>query len=438
MSPAPRTVAKAKTAPSGLPITSPGARGAQRDRQPGEIVWVGRVKIGIYNEPGMRGVGGSEYLVARLAAGLARSHAVELVHHNVSLTKASLEALCGDNLKAVGLRYVNAEPNLFPTHGPFLRGLRQDREWYRSLGEPYDLFINSTHGLPPFCHAPRGVLLVLFPIFNRFERWPWKPAETDEGGWLRTNLRRYCYEREWRRRLETYQTKIAISQFTQLWTKRCWGVDCDVVYPPVDGTLNIVEKKNTIVSVGRFIARGVGKKQLEMMTAFGELERMLPDHAEYCCIGGLGDVPEDAEYMDRVKRLAAAGGGGARVLVNLDRSELMSKYEQAKVFWHATGYGEDNRTKPELAEHFGIVTVEAMAAGCVPVVINRGAQPEIVQHGINGFVWETLDQLKEHTIRLLQDDSLYARMASAARQRAQLFTGKKFIERFDSIVNALK
>ena len=70
----------------------------------------------------------------------------------------------------------------------------------------------------------------------------------------------------------------------------------------------------------------------------------------------------------------------ARVLANLERSRLRQLYAQARIFWHAAGYGECDE-RPELSEHFGMATVEAMSAGCIPVVINKGGQPEIVEHG---------------------------------------------------------
>jgi glycosyltransferase involved in cell wall biosynthesis len=119
-----------------------------------------------------------------------------------------------------------------------------------------------------------------------------------------------------------------------------------------------------------------------------------------------------------------------RLVPNIRTAELKSAYEQAKIFWHATGYGEDDQAHPELAEHFGMVTVEAMAAGCVPVVINKGGQPEIVEHGVNGFLWNTLAELRDYTLMLAGDEKLLARMSEAARSRANRFSRKNFVDQF--------
>ncbi len=393
------------------------------------------MRIGIYNEPAGDPVGGSEYLVAVLAARLARSHEVEIVHHRAMLTKDQLVKLSEADLSTVDLRYAVPEsktPN--PTRNPWRR-LREAQTWHASLSQPYDIFINSTHGVPPFCHAQWGVLLVLFPLFKRLDTWPWTDDRVNSSLQIRRRLRRWYDDWEWNKRFGTYQMKLAISHFSQTWAKRWWGVECNVVYPPVDNDYNIVEKSDTILSVGRFTAAGVLKKKLEMLTAFRQLESSLARNWEYISVGGLGDTHADQQYFENLCQVAT--GGRARLLTNLPRPDVKSVYERAKIFWHATGYGEDDAKRPELAEHFGIATVEAMGAGCVPIVINKGAQPEIVQHGVSGFLWETLDELKEYTLRLVRDEPLRLKMGQAARERAQFFSRRNFLERFESLLAIL-
>ena len=135
-----------------------------------------------------------------------------------------------------------------------------------------------------------------------------------------------------------------------------------------------------------------------------------------------------SEYFESLQRMAR--GCDAEVIGNLERDLLVREDQEAKVFWHAAGYGENEQQHPAAAEHFGIVTVEAMAAGCVPVVINKGGQPEIVQHGVNGFLWDTPEELAACTKRLVSDDQLRARMSAAARERAAFFGREQFAQRF--------
>ena len=79
-------------------------------------------------------------------------------------------------------------------------------------------------------------------------------------------------------------------------------------------------------------------------------------------------------------------------------------------------------------------TVEAMAAGCVPIVVNRGGQREIVEHGVSGFLWDSIDDLEKYTLSLMLDDQLRQSMSEAARARAQKFTKNACVDRFRNAV----
>lgn len=58
---------------------------------------------------------------------------------------------------------------------------------------------------------------------------------------------------------------------------------------------------------------------------------------------------------------------------------------------------------------------EAMAAGVVPVVENRGGIPDQVIHGYNGFLCENNAEFKQYCQLLYRDSSLRARMSANAR-----------------------
>jgi glycosyltransferase involved in cell wall biosynthesis len=197
------------------------------------------------------------------------------------------------------------------------------------------------------------------------------------------------------------------------------------------------EKDNVILSVGRFAIAGEGhnKRQLEMLSAFRSISDTELKNWEYYSVGQLGSSPKHREFFSEVSRSAAESH--AHVLANLMRTEIKRLFARAKIFWHAAGYGENEETNPQLAEHFGIVTVEAMAAGCVPVVVNLGGQREIVEHGVNGYLWDDFDQLKMYTLRLARDESLRIRMSEAARQRARTFGPEVFQQKYLNLVETL-
>jgi glycosyltransferase involved in cell wall biosynthesis len=79
-------------------------------------------------------------------------------------------------------------------------------------------------------------------------------------------------------------------------------------------------------------------------------------------------------------------------------------------------------------------TVEAMAAGCVPVVINRGGQPEIVTHDVNGLLWDTEEQLLKQTKKVAGDEAYRQKLSLAAVERAKGFSKQNFERSFSAII----
>ena len=70
-------------------------------------------------------------------------------------------------------------------------------------------------------------------------------------------------------------------------------------------------------------------------------------------------------------------------------------------------------------------------------MVNRGGQPEIVEHGVSGFLWDTLDELRHYTVRLASDEDLRRRMSLAAQARAQRFARPVFLRAFERMVGEL-
>jgi glycosyltransferase involved in cell wall biosynthesis len=391
------------------------------------------VKIGIYNEPPDGAVGGSEICVAVLAEALKERHEVEIIHHKESLTLKLLAETSGANLNGISMRHVEYVPHAFgSTHNPFKR-YRLARAWNAALSEPYELFINFTHGFPPFCRASKGVLMVLFPLDEAPQVWTGVNSYARPLANSSTRIKRLYHGWEWRRRMRSYQVRLANSQFTRAWAKRRWDIDCEVIYPPIDINHRPAEKSAIILSVGRFTTTGHSKKQLEMLAAFKQLCDDSLSGWQYVCAGGVSGLPRDREYFAEARRMAEHAR--ARVVANIERGRLRRLYGEAKIFWHAAGYGEDENQRPEMAEHFGMATVEAMSAGCVPIVINKGGQPEIIRHGVNGFLWDTLDELKEYTKLVARDEKLRARMADAARARSHDFSREEYVKQFLRALN---
>jgi len=75
---------------------------------------------------------------------------------------------------------------------------------------------------------------------------------------------------------------------------------------------------------------------------------------------------------------------------------------------------------PSQTESFGLVILEAMTLG-VPVVANNvGGIPEVVEHGVTGYLSELGDTetMGKYGLEILKNRNLYEKMSKAAKERA--------------------
>ena len=235
--------------------------------------------------------------------------------------------------------------------------------------------------------------------------------------------------------LGSYDAVMANSEFTRGWIGTSWSTEAEVLFPPiqVQRLHPAADREKAVISVGRFFAPGLGhaKRQREMVELFAAASRAgrLPGWTMHV-LGGMEDSQRG--YVDAVR--AAGAGAPVEVLPNAPRATVERLLSTSSVFWSATGYGEDEAKKPWASEHFGMTTVEAMAGGCVPVVIDRAGQKEIVREGVDGFRWTTSEQLLDRTVQLAGDEALRARLTTSAIERAQAFSEDAFADRWHAIV----
>lgn len=236
--------------------------------------------------------------------------------------------------------------------------------------------------------------------------------------------------------VDSYDLILANSEYTRGWIRKYWGRESRVLYPAVEvENYHPAEKQHYILNVGRFFAGSHNKKHLEMIKAF---KRMVNDGLtgwELHLAGSTTPGMEHAIYLEEVTR--AAQGYPIYVHTNMPYQELLDLYSHSAIYWHASGFGEDEKKEPDKFEHFGITTVEAMAAGCVPVVIRKGGQPEIVRHEHNGLLWDTLDGLQDQTLRLIRDDVFRQRLSQAAVLASAQYDKRHFDQRLDSLLHQI-
>jgi glycosyltransferase involved in cell wall biosynthesis len=85
-------------------------------------------------------------------------------------------------------------------------------------------------------------------------------------------------------------------------------------------------------------------------------------------------------------------------------------------------------------------TAQYMALGIPPVATPLGSNPEVVEHGVTGFLADSQDEWVEYLSRLINDHELRLRMSHAAARAAKekySLEGntEKIIEAFQAALN---
>jgi glycosyltransferase involved in cell wall biosynthesis len=238
--------------------------------------------------------------------------------------------------------------------------------------------------------------------------------------------------------VDTYAAIWANSEFTRGWIRRYWNRPSTVLYPPIDvEDFRPGQKRRQILSVGRFFAGSHNKKHLVMIAAFKQMvDQGLAEWELHLAGGGVAAEAYDSQMQERYLQQVRIAAEGYPIIVHVDLpfAELAKLYGESAIYWHASGFGEDEERNPIRFEHFGITTVEAMAAGCVPVVIGKGGQKEIVKHGQNGFLWNTTDELATLTWRVIKDPTLRQTLADAAIRDSRRYDKAHFQSRLQELL----
>jgi glycosyltransferase involved in cell wall biosynthesis len=184
--------------------------------------------------------------------------------------------------------------------------------------------------------------------------------------------------------------------------------------------------------------------------------RTMPANAEYPVVGTVCSLrPEKA--VDTLIRAFASLGGLARKLVIVG-----SGPEEAKLRTLATELGIGERCQfvaatsdvvewlsqidifvlPSRSEALSNSLMEAMACGCCPIASNVGGNPELVEHGSNGFLFEAdnTSELASHIRTLLADKSRRDAFADSSKRKMSQFTyaraARTMQQIYESVLNS--
>ncbi len=355
------------------------------------------LKIGIYS-PYLDTAGGGEKYILTIAEILSKNSQVDILidEHLQSLGPEQI-------LKQAGKRFDLDLAKVNLVKAPVGKGSNLvSRSFFL---KQYDFLFYLTDGSIFYSTAKNSILHFQSPLSN-----------VNRGSWGKIKL-------------SSWKLAICNSSFTEALIKNNWSVKTQVVYPPVDTSrMRSLKKKKYILSVGRLLGYRSPKKHQVLIDVFKELvdSKKLEDWSLHI-VGYIS--PE--ELKDLEQREEELRGYPIKFYPNYLYKNLLKLYGESSIYWHATGFGEEN---PIDMEHFGISTVEAMASGCVPVVINLGGQKEIIEDGQSGYLWDNVEDLKKYTLEVVGNNKKMEQMSIKAKEKSVVYSKEEFTKKILNLV----
>lgn len=356
------------------------------------------MRAGLYS-PYLDTLGGGERYILTIAEYLSKNHEVEILldsHlHKLHPQKIITESSNRFDLDLSKVKLVKA---------PLGRGSSLLKRSF--FLKQYDFLFYLTDGSIFYSTAKNSIIHFQAPLPNH-----------NQGMWGR-------------KKISSWDLGICNSVFTEKVIQKNWPIKTMVVYPPVD-TLKIrpLKKKKQILSAGRLLGFKKPKKHQALIDAFikmsdaGLMDGWSLHIAGYISSGEIKDLKKIQKDLKKYSIF---------FYPNYPYLKLVKLYGESSIYWHATGLGEED---PINMEHFGITTVEAMAGGAVPIVINKGGQREIVEDKVSGFLWNDVEELIKLTQNLTSNNSLLKQISQKATARSKIFSKEKFCENIQNLIN---
>jgi len=436
------------------------------------------MKTAIIYDKWLSGLGGGEVVACNMATVLRDTGYEITLLSSGTVSKEAIKSKLGIDLSGINittnLDILNPSTSSFKLRGtnkPKTTSNKQQATNNQELNNQQpDLFINLSFMDYTYGFAKKNIYYVHFPsrirsgIFNFvlifFQKTNLQslfPNFLKEK--INDRLHAGIYP-DMRKRLDSYNLFITHSKYVAAWTKTYWDKETHIVYPPIKLiTTNghqLTTKSNWIVSLGRFFTLGHGKKQEVMIEAFkqlydklnpkskilnpkkivqnskfqisSKLANQVTNNLQLHLIGGVGNEPSSIRFVEHLKEMTK--GYPIYFHFNTTRSEVEEILLKSKIYWHAAGYGEDPKKDPIKFEHFGIAPIEAISAGCIPILFDGGGLPEIIKIlclNPNFHLFNTMKELILNTKQLFYQKTTPLTVNQILQDK---FSQKKFISQF--------
>ena len=276
--------------------------------------------------------------------------------------------------------------------------------------ENYDLIVDTSSNAP----TAVDISYINFPAsLGVGEGFRWRGYE-----WLVNRLLR--------RIVGDTRLVLVNSSWTLNLFRKVWGDNykAEVLHPPVDvdffSRCEGSSKENIIATVSRY---SLEKK-------LWELVRILRDLKGYKLVfAGSSHRHSFSDYViKRIKEEAEKYNVRDRVeiLIDVSREDLRRILCKTSFYVH-----------PPFAEHFGISIVEAMSAGCVPIVYkDGGGWTDIVSKIDERLGYNDVSEIPRIILRI-EAENMFDYLSKVSKERSKKYSYERFRERLLKMVSQL-
>lgn len=348
------------------------------------------MKIGIY-DPYLDTLGGGEKYILDIGNYFSQGNEVHLFWDNKGILNKAKERF-GKDFSC--LKVVN---NIFTSKSVLSKISTAN----------YDAIFYISDGSVPLLFSKKNFLIFQFPV-----------------NWVKTNYLTKL-------KLKKINKILCYSHYVKKFIDNTFKTNSFVLPPAIElENKKNFKKENIILTVGRFTKAINTKKQEVLISVFQKMVDEGLKNWKFILVGSV--LERDKDFVDNLNNLI--GKYPIKIQTNVSKSEIDEYYQKSKIYWHGAGFGEDLAVHPENVEHFGISTVEAMAAGSVPVVFRAGGLIEIIEEGKNGLFWNSLGELMDLSRELINDEKKLNNYSTNAVKRAGFFSMNSFYQKIDSLI----
>lgn len=321
---------------------------------------------------------------------------LENTNHNVTLYTFSKPKI---NYKKINVKSIL--PISIPFFGLYQRAMESK---LISKAKNEDILIQASGGLGIPSNPNQKIIVYAHTDFsNELDN----PSSKYKGIWSLYYKTYYLMIKKFIENIQNPQIEIICnSEYIQNKIKSKFDKDSTVIYPPVRlDEFQSITKEKQVVTVGRFSEE---KNHNFGINVFSEID------CNYNIIGNTKTKSNILYYNELKSQIESHEN--ISLYKNIDRKVLVDILNKSKIYFHCS------------KETFGISVVEAISAGCIPIVPDNSAHKETVPFPELRYPEDDIEKSREIIHNALNDSFIH--LLIPLKESIQKFSYNEFKKQF--------